>query len=123
VGDVPADLAGPAHRAVGSIDDAVRGVDGGLRRDHVGEVQNLIRLELVQGGRRVVLDERRGRLSAINTIDPRLFRERRIVVVSEGQLAGFAAGPATVRLTVFGGQKLPRTPGPRTREFAVNIVR
>lgn len=88
-----------------------------------GEVQNLIRLELVQGARSVVLIERRGRVSAINTIDPRVFRERGSVVVSAGALAGFSPGAATVRLTVFGGQKLLRTPGAKRREVAITLVR
>jgi hypothetical protein len=88
-----------------------------------GEVQNLIRLELVQRTRSVVLAERRGRLSAINTIDPRLFRDNGTVRVSAGALAGFVAGPAVARLTVFGGQKLLHTPAPRVREVAVNLAR
>ena len=87
-----------------------------------GEAQNLIRLELVQGAQSAVLVERRGRLSAINTIDPRLFRERGTAVVSARVLSGFAAGPAVVRLTVFGGQKLLRTPRPRIREYAVTLA-
>lgn len=88
-----------------------------------GEADNLIRLELVQGAQHDVLLERHGRLSAINTIDPRLFRVRERVVVSPDVLARFASGPAVVRLTVFGGQKLLRTPAPRVRESAVTIVR
>ena len=87
-----------------------------------GEAQNRIRLELVQGGHSAVLVERRARLSAINTIDPRLFRERGTAVLSAGVLSGFAPGSAVVRLTVFGGQKLLRTPPPRTREYAVNVA-
>jgi hypothetical protein len=88
-----------------------------------GEVQNLIRLELVQGARSVVLMERRGRVSAINTIDPRLFRDSGSAVVSAEVLAGFTPGAATVRLTVFGGEKLLRTPRARRREVAITFVR
>jgi hypothetical protein len=79
-------------------------------------------LELVQSGNSAVLVELRGQKSAIMTIDPRLFRERGTVVLSSQMLSSFKPGPAVVRLTAFGGQKLLRTPPPRTREVAVTIV-
>ena len=88
-----------------------------------GETQNLIRLELVQGVHSVVLVERRGQVNAINTIDPRLFRDSGTVVLSREVLSGFTRGPAVVKLTVFGGMKLLRTPPPRTREYVVDLVR
>lgn len=88
-----------------------------------GEVQNLIRLELVQGEHRAVLVERRGRLSASNTIDPRLFRVTDTAVISADVLSRFSRGPAMVRLTAFGGQKLLRTPAPGITEAFVTLVR
>ena len=63
----------------------------------------------------------RARLSAINTWDPRVFRARPTVTMPAEALAPFAPGPATLRLTAFGGQKLLRTPAPRVRELAVRI--
>lgn len=86
-----------------------------------GEVHNRIRLELVQGSRSMTLIEQRSRVSAISALDPRLFRYTPTVVLTREQLARFAPGPATLRLTGFGAQKLLRTPAPRVRELQVTI--
>lgn len=87
-----------------------------------GEVHNLIRLELVQGDRRAVLDERWSDVSRVNTLDPRLFRYQPVIAVTPGILAAFAPGVAALRLTVFGNRKLLRTPAPRVREVPVRIA-
>ena len=86
-----------------------------------GEAQNRIRLELVQGERREVLLEQRARVSASNTIDPRVFRYTPTVTITPALLVRFHAGPATLRVTGFGGKKLLRTPAPRVRELRVEL--
>ena len=86
-----------------------------------GEVQNRIRLELVQGERRVVLFEQRARLSRVSALDPRVFRYTPTVTITPEVLARFQPGPATLRVTGFGGQKLLHTPAPRVRELQVRL--
>jgi hypothetical protein len=86
-----------------------------------GEVQNRIRLELVQGTHAETLREEVSRVSAISALDLRLFRYERLVTVTPETLSRFRPGPATVRLTGFGSQKLLRTPAPRVRELVVQI--
>ena len=87
-----------------------------------GEVQNRIRLELVQGARREVLLEQRARHNRISGLDPRVFRYTPTVVVTPALLARFGPGPATLRVTGFGGQKLLRTPPPRVAELRVRLA-
>jgi hypothetical protein len=86
-----------------------------------GETQNRIRLELVQGTHSEVLMERRARVNVISAYDPRRFRYTPAVTITPQLLARFTPGPATLRLTGFGGQKLLRTPAPRVRELPVTI--
>lgn len=86
-----------------------------------GETRNRIRLELVQGSRSEVMLELRGEVNAISAYDPRVFRYTPSVVVSPALLSRFSAGPATLRLTGFGGHKLLQTPAPRVRELPVLI--
>lgn len=86
-----------------------------------GEVHNLIRLEVVQDDHRTVLREQWSAINHVNTLDPRLFRYRPRIAIAPGALQGFRPGPATLRLTVFGNQKLLRTPAPRTRELGVTL--
>lgn len=88
-----------------------------------GEVPNPIRLELVQGTHSETLMERRGGLPAIRSYDPRLFRYTPSVVITPDLLARFSPGPATLRLTGFGMQKLLRTPPNRVREVQVTLPR
>jgi hypothetical protein len=88
-----------------------------------GEVHNRIRLELVQGAHAETVREERTRVSAISAYDPRIFRYERTMVLTAELLARFEPGPATLRLTGFGGQKLLRTPAPRVKELAVQIAR
>jgi hypothetical protein len=88
-----------------------------------GEVHNRIRLELVQGAHVETVREERARVSAISAYDPRIFRYERSTILTPGLLARFEPGPATLRLTGFGGQKLLRTPAPRVKEIAVQIAR
>lgn len=87
-----------------------------------GETHNRIRLELRQGDRVRVLYEERARVSTVATYDPRVFRYERKIRLSSESLSGFAPGPASLRLTGFGGQKLLRTPAPRIRELPVTIA-
>ena len=87
-----------------------------------GETFNRIRLELVQDLRRAILFERLSEVNRINTIDPRVFRYTPGVVVTPATLAGFQPGTATLRLTVFGNEKLLRTPAPRVREVTVRLA-
>ena len=86
-----------------------------------GEVQNRILLELVQGQRAVTLLDRMSRVSTISALDLRLFRYTPTVEITPELLARFSSGPATLRLTGFGAQKLLRTPAPRIRELPVTI--
>ncbi len=86
-----------------------------------GEVQNLIRLELVRGERHEVLYERRAQVNRFSAYDPRLFRYRPVITIAAEPLARLGAGAATLRLTVFGGQKLLQTPKARVREVQVQL--
>ena len=86
-----------------------------------GEVQNRIRLELVQGARSELLREQRASVNRISGLDPRVFRYTATVTISPDLLARFRPGPATLRVTGFGGQKLLRTPAPRVRELQVRL--
>jgi hypothetical protein len=87
-----------------------------------GEVHNRVLLELVQGERSETLIDFKSRLSAVNTLDPRLFRYTPTVTVPPGLLSRFDAGSATLRLTGFGGPKLLRIPSPRIRTLEVRIT-
>jgi len=86
-----------------------------------GEVPNPIRLELVQGSHAETLIERHGGLPTVRSYDPRLFRYTPSVVITPELLARFAPGPATLRLTGVGMQKLLRTPPNRVREIQVTL--
>ena len=88
-----------------------------------GEVQNRIRLELVQGTRREILLEQRARVNRVSGLDPRVFRYTPKVTITPLVLSRFHPGPATLRVTGFGGQKLLRTPAPRVRELRVRLLR
>jgi hypothetical protein len=86
-----------------------------------GEVPNPIRLELVQGAHFEILMERHGGMPTVRSFDPRLFRYTPTITISPGLLARFTPGPATLRLTGVGMQKLLRTPPPRIRELPVTL--
>jgi hypothetical protein len=86
-----------------------------------GEVPNRLVLELVQGERREILFEQHARSHRIRTIDPRVFRYTPSVTLTPALLSRFQAGPAIVRVTGYGEQKLLRTPAPRVREVAVRL--
>ena len=86
-----------------------------------GEVQNRIRLELVQGTRSEVLHEQRASVNRISGLDPRVFRYTPTVTITPVLLARFRPGPATLRVTGFGGTKLLHTPAPRVRELQVRL--
>src|SRR5262245_18721847 len=86
-----------------------------------GEAHNRILLELVHDTHAETLLEERARVSRVNTYDPRVFESVRTVTITPGLLARFSPGPATLRLTGFGGEKLLRTPAPRVRELAVQL--
>ena len=86
-----------------------------------GEVPNQIRLELVQGTQHEVLFEQRGGVHRVRSLDPRLFRYTPTVTITPAVLARFQTGPATLRVTGFGAQKLLRTPAPRVRELQVRL--
>ena len=88
-----------------------------------GEVHNLIRLELVQGAQHEILLEQRAGVNRISAYDPRVFRYTPRVTIGPEFLSRFRAGPAVLRLTVFGGQKLLHTPPPRVRELQVRLAR
>ena len=87
-----------------------------------GEVPNLIRLELVQGAQREILLEQRARVNSVSAYDPRVFRYTPTVTLTQELLARFRTGPATLRVTAFGGMKLLRTPAPRVRELQVRLA-
>ena len=59
-----------------------------------GEVQNRIRLELVQGARSELLREQRANLNRISGLDPRVFRYTPTVTITPVLLARFRPGPA-----------------------------
>lgn len=84
-----------------------------------GEVPNRLVLELVQGERREILFQQRAGFHRIRAIDPRVFRYTPTVTLTPARLSGFETGPATVRVTGYGEQKLLRIPAPRVREVAV----
>jgi hypothetical protein len=84
-----------------------------------GEVPNRLVLELVQGERREILFEQRAGFHRISAIDPRVFRYTPTLVLTPAQLSRFRTGPAIVRVTGYGEQKLLRTPAPRVREARV----
>ena len=86
-----------------------------------GEVRNRIQLELVQGAHAETLREELSRLHSISGYDPRLWRYERTIVITPELLSRFTAGPATLRLTGWGSQKLLRTPAPRVRELVVQL--
>ena len=86
-----------------------------------GEVQNRIRLELVQESHREILLEQRASVNRISGLDPRTFRYTPSVVITPALLARFHPGPAVLRVTGFGGQKLLHTPAPRVRELRVRL--
>jgi hypothetical protein len=86
-----------------------------------GEVQNLLRLELVQGATRALLHEQRAEHNRVSGLDPRVFRYTPAVTIAPALLARFQPGDATLRVTGFGGQKLLRTPAPRVRTLHVTL--
>lgn len=86
-----------------------------------GEVQNRLRLELLQGERSEILLEQRASVNRVSALDPRVFRYRPTVIVTPALLARFHAGTATIRVTGFGGQKLLHTPAARVRELKVEL--
>jgi hypothetical protein len=86
-----------------------------------GEVRNRILLELVQGAHREVVGEQLSRVNYISGYDPRIFRYERAITLTPEFLSRFVPGPATLRLTGFGSQKLLQTPAPRVRELPVQI--
>jgi hypothetical protein len=88
-----------------------------------GAVPNVIRLELVQGAHHEVLLEQRASINAVSDLDPRVFRYAPTVTITPALLARFQSGPAILRVTGFGGQKLLRTPAPRVRELQVRLQR
>jgi len=57
-----------------------------------------------------------------NSYDPRLRRGTLRLVMGRGALAGFAAGPALLRVTAVGRPQLMRLPPPTVRETTVNVV-
>jgi hypothetical protein len=86
-----------------------------------GEVPNRIRLELVQGAQREVLLEQTGALPKVRSLDPRIYRYTPTITITPAMLAPFQSGPATLRVTGFGGQKLLHTPAARVRELPVQL--
>ncbi len=87
-----------------------------------GETHNLIRFELVQGDHHETLLEQRAGTNRLSAYDPRLFRYTPSVMIGAELLSRFRAGAAVLRLTVFGGPKLLRTPPPRVREVQVQLA-
>jgi hypothetical protein len=87
-----------------------------------GVVRNQIRLELVQGEHREVLVEQLSRFRTQAVFDVRLLRYTPTVTITPAQLSRFQPGPATLRVTAFGSQKLLRTPRPRVAEMQVQLA-
>jgi len=88
-----------------------------------GETHNRILLQLVQGEHAETLLEQRARVNSVSAYDPRMFQYTPTIRITGEMLARFSSGPATLRLTGFGGQKLLRTPAPKVREVEVEIPR
>ncbi|MES2176931.1 MAG: hypothetical protein V4550_03615 [Gemmatimonadota bacterium] len=86
-----------------------------------GETHNRIRLELVQDAHREVLLEQRASVNRISGLDPRVFRYTPTVIITPEILARFHQGPAILRVTGFGGQKLLRVPASRVHELEVRL--
>jgi hypothetical protein len=84
-----------------------------------GEVQNRIRLELVQGARSELLREQRANVNRISGLDPRVFRNTSTVTITPVLLARFRPGPANasappvVRIVVVWMLSLSARPGCR----------
>ena len=97
------------------------GATVGYRVVTSGEVKNEIRLELIQGSLSELLLTRRADVNHISGLDPRVFDYASSIVLTSAQLARFHAGPATLRVTGVGGQKLLQTPPPRTSELRVQL--
>ena len=86
-----------------------------------GAVQNRLVLELVQGTRSEILFEQRGEHNRVSDLDPRIFHYTPSITITPALLARFEAGPATLRVTGFGGTKLLHTPAPRVRSLEVRL--
>jgi hypothetical protein len=86
-----------------------------------GEVHNRLRLELVQGERHEILIEQLSDRNKVRSLDPRVFRYTPTITITPAILARFEPGPATLRVTGFGAQKLLRTPAPRVRDLRVRL--
>ena len=87
-----------------------------------GETHNRILLELVQSSHSEALLDTRAAVNSFSAYDPRVFRYASTVTLTPKILARFAPGPAVLRLTGFGGQKLLHTPDPRVREVRAEIM-
>jgi hypothetical protein len=85
------------------------------------ESPNRLVLELIQGEHREILFEQHARFHRIRAIDPRVFRYTPSVTLTPAMLSRFQPGPAIVRVTGYGEQKLLRTPAPRVRETGVRL--
>lgn len=77
----------------------------------------------MQGSRSEAMFEQLGGVNAVSAYDPRVSRYTSTVTITPELLARFAPGPATLRLTGFGAQKLLHTPDPRVRELQVTLAR
>jgi hypothetical protein len=86
-----------------------------------GEVQNRIVFELVQGTRSTMLLEQRAEHNRVSGLDPRIFRYTPAITITSAHLQQFERGPATLRVTGFGGTKLLHTPAPRVRTLPVRL--
>jgi hypothetical protein len=87
-----------------------------------GTVRNRIRLELIQGDRTELVHEQLSQFRTQAVFDVRLFRYTPTVTLTEELLSRFQPGPATLRVTGFGSQKLLRTPAPRVSELRVQLI-
>jgi len=79
-------------------------------------------LVLIQGSTKRSLATAELPANANPSYDPRSRKAAKTVVLSSESLAGFAAGPAVVRVTAYGNMQWLRTPPPKVREMAVTIA-
>ena len=86
-----------------------------------GRVPVDVEVELIQGDRRDTLAVKWIRDHSVPSYDPRTIRASGVVTLTAEHLAGFAPGPAVLRVTGNGKSQWLRVPPPRIREVHVRI--
>jgi hypothetical protein len=88
-----------------------------------GRVWNDVVLELIQGSTRRVLAAHRMPMNENFFYDPRSQHAEVEAQLTGQMLSGFAAGPAIIRASGFGGSQFLRVPPPVVSQLAVTLAR